>query len=465
MTHTVLAIDQGTSSTKAMVVGPERDVLGSAAADARPRYGSDGSVEVDPEGMLRSVLDAGRQAVARAGEPRIDAIGLANQGETVLAWDPATGRPLTPAISWSDRRAASICAELRGMADELRRITGLPLDPYFAAPKMTWIRRHLTRDGVVTTTDAWLVDRLTGEFVTDAATAGRTQLLDLDEVAWSPTAVDAFGLAGERLPRIVDTMTPVGETAAFGARAPVTALLPDQQAALLGAGATRPGRAKCTYGTGAFLVTPTGSTAHRPTTDLASCVAWRRAGRTRYCLDGQVQSAGSVVQWLVDNGVLGAATELDAVGGTVPDRAGVTFVPNADGPLGRLVGAAGDTQPGHVVRAVVEAIAVQVVLIAEAVGAEVGRPLDHVRADGGLSRSRLLMQAQADLLQQPVAVAAVADGTALGIAAAARLGLDAGLDLDHGGPPWQPAATYEPRISAAAAGERVAAYRTALAAS
>lgn len=186
------------------------------------------------------------------------AVGLANQGETVLAWDPATGRPLTDAIVWQDRRAEALCAELAPHAPSLREKTGLPLDPYFAAPKMAWIRRHLTRRGVVTTSDVWLVHRLTGAFVTDAATAGRTQLLDLDTTRWSDAALDAFGLAGERLPEVVDADTHVGTTTAFGPALPLTGLLVDQQAALLAQSVTEPGTAKCTYGTGAFLLAQTG---------------------------------------------------------------------------------------------------------------------------------------------------------------------------------------------------------------
>ncbi len=174
------------------------------------------------------------------------AVGLANQGETVLAWDPATGEPLTDAIVWQDRRAEPLCAELAEHAATVREITGLPLDPYFAAPKMAWLRRHLTRDGVVTTSDAWLVHRLTGAFVTDAATAGRTQLLDLDSLTWSRTALEVFGLAHEQLPEIVDADGHVGGTTAFGAEVPLTGLLVDQQAALLAQRVTEPGIAKCT---------------------------------------------------------------------------------------------------------------------------------------------------------------------------------------------------------------------------
>ncbi|WP_336320302.1 FGGY family carbohydrate kinase [Streptomyces lavendofoliae] len=470
MTGPVLAVDQGTSGTKALVICPERGVIGSARSPVRPRHLPDGRVEADPEELLGSVVDAGRRAVAAAGEP-VAAVGLSNQGETVLAWDPATGTPLTGAVVWQDRRATGICAELVPHADRLRELTGLPLDPYFAAPKMAWIRRHLTREGVVTTSDAWLVHRLTGEFVTDAATAGRTQLLDLDRVAWSPEALETYGLSGERLPRIVDAAGPVGGTRAFGPDLPLTGLLVDQQAALLAQGAVEPGAAKCTYGTGAFLLAQTGDRPRRGGSGLVSCVAWRLAGRASYCLDGQVYTAASAVRWLTDLGVIGEAADLDRVGSTVPDAGGVTFVPALAGlaapwwrgdARGSVTGLGLDTTAGHLVRALCEGIAAQVVELAAAAGADLGAPLTSLRVDGGLTRSALLMQTQADLLQLPVEVAESPDATALGAGALARLGLDPLLPLHEAVPRWRPSAVYEPRVGAARAAERMAAFRAAV---
>lgn len=475
MTGPVLAVDQGTSGTKALVVCPERGVIGSGAAPVRPRYLAGGRVETDPRELLGSVVTAGRAALADAGEP-VTAVGLANQGETVLAWDPRTGAPLTDALVWQDRRAEEICAELAPYAEELRATTGLPLDPYFAAPKMAWIRRRLTREGVVTTSDAWLVHQLTGggAFVTDAATAGRTQLLDLDTVDWSPRALEIHGLAGERLPRIVDAAGPVGTTSLFGgADVPLTGLLVDQQAALLAQGATEPGAAKCTYGTGAFLLAHTGDRPRRGGSGLVGCVAWRLGGRTDYCLDGQVYTAASAVRWLTDLGVIGGAADLDPVGSAVPDAGGVTFVPALAGLAapwwrgdvrGSVTGLGLDTTAGHLVRALCEGIAAQVVELARAAGGELGAPLASLRVDGGLTRSALLMQTQADLLQLPVEVSALPDVTALGAGVLARLGLDPELSLRQAVPPWRPAAVYEPRITSTEAAERMGAFRAAVAA-
>ncbi|MFI8291635.1 FGGY family carbohydrate kinase [Streptomyces sp. NPDC085614] len=472
MTGPVLAVDQGTSGTKAIVVCPERGVIGSGSAPVRPRYLPGGLVEVDPRELLDSVIAAGRAALAEAGTP-VAAVGLANQGETVLAWDPATGEPLTDALVWQDRRAAELCAELAAHGDSLRQWTGLPLDPYFAAPKMAWIRRHRTGAGVVTTSDAWLVHRLTGGFVTDAATAGRTGLLDLDTVSWSADALDVYGLGGERLPTVVDADTRVGTTTAFGPPLPLTGLLVDQQAALLAQSVTEPGAAKCTYGTGAFLLAQTGRSPRRGDTGLVSCVAWRLAGRTSYCLDGQVYTAASAVRWLTDLGVISGAEELDGVGGSVPDTGGVTFVPALAGLAapwwrgdvrGSLTGLGLDTTGAHLVRALCEGIAAQVAELADAAASDLGSPLTALRVDGGLTRSALLMQTQADLLQLPVEVSALPDATALGAAAVARLGLDPGLTVHEAVPDWKPSAVYEPRVTAAEAGERRAAFRDSVAA-
>lgn len=470
MTGNVLAIDQGTSGTKALVVSPDGTVIGTGEATVRPRYGDGGLVEVSPGSLLDSVLDAGKQALAAAGEP-VTAVGLANQGETTLAWDPRTGEPLTDAIVWQDRRAEALCAELADRADLLREITGLPLDPYFAAPKMAWIRRNLTRDGVVTTSDSWLVHRLTGAFVTDASTASRTLLLDLDSARWSRTAAQVFGLQDERMPRVVDAAGDFGVTTAFGAPVSLTGLLVDQQAALLAESCWEPGEAKCTYGTGAFLLANTGTRAQRSAAGLAGCIAWRFAGETTYCLDGQVYTVASAVRWLTDLGVIGGPEDLDRVGGAVPDTGGVSFVPAFSGlaaPWWRgdvraaVTGIGLDTGSGHLVRALCEGIAAQVVHLADAVAVDRGAPLTALRVDGGLSRSALLMQTQADLLQMPVEVYASPDATALGAAMAARVGSQPDLPFREALAPWTPAAVYEPRVSADHAAERLDAFRASV---
>jgi glycerol kinase len=465
----VLAIDQGTSATKALVVGPGNEVLGSAEVPvATVAVGRDG-VEADPEELWRSVEAAGARALASARVPA-DAVALANQGETVLAWDPATGKPLSRAIVWQDGRSASVCARLgAAAAEELLAITGLPLDPYFAAPKMTWLRENVTRDGVVTTTDTWLLHKLGARYVTDAATASRTMLLDLDAAAWSARACEIFGIDSRAMPDVADCDAVAGETTVFGGRPlPVAGIAVDQQAALFGQGCRERGDAKCTYGTGAFLLVTTGASAPRSTAGLSASVAWRLSGgQPAYCLDGQVYTAGSALRWLSSVGILDDPAGLDALAGTVPDSGGVVFVPALAGlgaphwapdARGVLTGLQLSTERGHIARAVAEGIAATVAQLAEAVTADIGAPLTALRADGGLTRSRVLLQAQADLLQVPVLVSGTPHATALGVAALARLALG---EVDDGVAAGVEA-TVRPSISKEISSERIAAFTAAL---
>jgi glycerol kinase len=451
----ILAIDQGTSATKALVVGPGGEVLGSGEVPVHPRSVPGHGVEQDPEELYASVIGAGSAALAAARAPA-DAIALANQGETVLAWDRRTGRPLTPAIVWQDRRSAAICTRLAGSAGRLAEITGLRLDPYFAAPKMTWVRENLSADGVVTTTDSWLLARLGAGYLTDASTASRTLLLDLDTVAWSAEACAAFGLDPDTLPEVADCAGVVGETTAFGPPLPVAGIAVDQQAALLAEGCLTAGEAKCTYGTGAFLLTTAGPEAVRSAGGLSTSVAWRLAGRSTYCLDGQVYTAGAAVRWLTEIGLLARPADLDAVGGSVPDSGGVTFLPALAGlgaphwrpaARGAFHGLGLGTTRAHMVRAVAEGIAASVALLAGCVAADTGAPLAALRVDGGLTRSRLLVQAQADLLQIPVQVCRSPDATALGVAALARLAMGDAASLAEAVWPVEVEATAEPAIT------------------
>jgi len=468
----VLAIDQGTSATKALLVAPGGEVLGHGEVPVRTRSVDGDGVEADPEELFGSVVAAGEAALAAAGAPA-HAVALANQGETVLAWDPATGTPLTPAIVWQDRRASVVCDRLADRADELSAITGLPLDPYFAAPKMTWLRENMTGDGVVTTTDTWLLRRLGAGYVTDAATASRTMLLDLGAVEWSEAACAAFGIEAGSLPRVADCAGVVGETSAFGRAMPVAGIAVDQQAALLAQRCLAAGDAKCTYGTGAFLLVTSGSVAARSGAGLSASVAWRLGGEATYCLDGQVYTAGSALRWLADLGVLGSPAELDAVGSAVPDSGGVIFVPAlaglgapywAPGARGLLSGLTLGTTRGHLARAVAEGIAATVAELASAAAADLGRPLVSLRVDGGLTASRLLMQAQADLLQVPVLLSrsGAADATALGVAALARLGTGEASSVGEALGADEAGEVVEPSISADEAAERLAAFRSAV---
>ena len=461
-----LAIDQGTSATKAVVV-VDGVVAGEAESPCSPTATVDGGVEVDPELLWRSVVTAGRDALAAAGGEPPDCVGLGNQGETIVAWDRATGAPIGNAIVWQDRRSESVCVELRraGHAERLAYITGLELDPYFVAPKIAWLLRRVGGDCAITTSDVWLGHRLCGSFVTDAATASRTLLLDLDTAAWSDEACALFGIDPATLAEVVDNAGVFGETTAFSDRpVPVTGLCVDQQAALFAEDCAAAGQAKCTYGTGAFLLASTGTQPTRSTNGLVGCVAWRLDGRSTWCLDGQVYTVGAAVTWLQQIGLIESPSDLDALGSTVDSAEGVTFVPGLAGlgapfwapnARGSITGLSLATSRAHIVRAVIDGIAAQVAWLARAAGSDLGSPLTRLRVDGGLTRSHLLLQTQADLLQIPVEVYPSPHATALGVAAFASLGHGGAADAAV----WSPSAVVEPRISADEAEQRLATWR------
>jgi glycerol kinase len=451
---TVLAIDQGTSGTKAIVVDPVDGVLAVAEEPVHPEYLAGGGVEQSPEALLDSVHAAGRRALNQAGRP-VEAVALANQGETVLAWDPSTGEPLSAAIGWQDRRSEALCATMDAAKDRVAERTGLVLDPYFSAPKMAWLRSEVTRHGVVTTTDAWLVHQLTGRMVTDVSTASRSLLTDLDSVSWDGELLDLFGLGDEMMPTIVACDEVIGTTRSFGGELTVAGLMVDQQAALLAEACTRAGTTKCTFGTGAFLLVNAGRIPVRSGHGLTCSAAWRIRDQTDYCLDGQVYAAASAVRWMIELGLLSSASELDQV--AAEDAGGVLCVPALAGlaaPWWRpdasaaMAGMTLSTRRGQIVRAVLEGIGSQIAALTAVVAGELGRPLTALRVDGGLTRSATLMQVTADLTQLPVEVFPSPHATALGAAAMGRLALDHRLDVESAVAGWTPQHRYEPAWTA-----------------
>jgi glycerol kinase len=324
---------------------------------------------------------------------------------------------------------------------------------------------------VVTTTDTWLLARLGAGYVTDAATASRTLLLDLATADWSAEACGVFGIDPADLPEVRDCAGVVGETTAFGPPLPVAGLAVDQQAALLAERCFAAGEAKCTYGTGAFLLANTGPAPVRSTAGLSASVAWRLGGEATYCLDGQVYTAGAAVRWLTGLGLLPGAEGLDAAGASVPDSGGAVFVPALAGlgaphwrpdARGAFLGLGLGVTRAHLARAVIEGIAASVALLAAAVTADIGAPLGRLRADGGLTRSRLLVQAQADLLQAPVEVSRSQDATALGVAALARLGAGECTALAEAVGQAEVEWVAEPAITPDQAAERCSVYNSAV---
>jgi glycerol kinase len=474
---TVLAIDQGTSATKAVVVDDDGTVLSFAEVPIKVHAGPAGAVELDPEELWASVVAAGSRALSSAGRPHLTAIGLANQGETVMAWDPRTSAPRGPAIVWQDRRAEVICDRLREHAAFLADHTGLELDPYFSAPKIVFLREQIGKQigsvPTITTTDTWMLHRLCGAFATDVATAGRSLLLDLDTGYWSERACEIFGIDPATLPAVVGNAEPLGDCAVFGGSVPVTGTCVDQQAALFAEHCHAAGEAKCTYGTGAFMLACTGDKPTRSGNGLVGCPAWRIADALTYCLDGQVYTVGAAVTWLIDVGIMSEPADLDRLGGSVGTSGGVTFVPALAGlaaPYWRpnakaaFTGMTLSTERGHLVRAAIEGIVAQVALLAQAAGRDLGSPLTRLRVDGGLTRSSLLLQTQADLLQAPVEVYPSPHATALGVAAFAHLGANPSSQSQLGATAWHPDVVVDPRIGGGEAAERLAAWQRVAAA-
>jgi glycerol kinase len=421
----ILAIDQGTTATKAVVIGDGGEVLAQASEKVATRALPGGGMEQDPEEIWGTVLTAGKEAAARSGR-RIDAVALATQGESVMASDPGTGEPLSALVTWQDRRAEGICRTLDGHADRLAAATGLRLSSYFTAPKLAWLRENATREGVVSTIDAWLLHRMTGRFVTDAATASRSLLVDLASGAWNPELVELFGLGGERLPQIVGNDEVIGETGVFGFPAPVAGVILDQPSALLAQRCLDAGRAKVTYGTGAFLLANVGAKPPAQPLPLPCSTAWQVGGGRTFCVDGQVFSCATALSWLAGIGVLDRVDELDRVAARTPGD--VVFVPGFDEPAGaRFSGLELSTDRGQIVAAVVYGIAASIAELYDLTGLEV----EALQVDGGLTNSRALLQAQADLLQIPVSAYRGAHATAQGAAALARLALDGASTIER----------------------------------
>lgn len=474
----VLAIDQGTSATKAVVFDDAHGIQAEVDVPLSGLHIADDVVEQDPESLWNSIVDAGRRAMTTAAGA-VDCVGVGNQGETVLAWHRSTGEPVTAALGWQDRRARATTEVMKSHAGALRRISGLPLDPYFAAPKMAWLREYLLtaeqRDDphiVTTTVDAWVLFRLCGAFVTDAATASRTMLLDINNVSWSSTAAELFGLDVASFPEIVACDQTVGMTDVFGSSTPVTATVVDQQAALFAQRCIDLGEAKCTYGTGAFLLANLGHTARLSEHGLATSVAWQLCDdRPVYCIDGQVYTAGAAIAWLRRLGLIADAADIDTIGLSVATADGVHFVPSLAGigaPVwdaaarGSFTGLSLSTTTAHLVRAVGEGIAAQVALLVRSIEADVGHRLSSLRVDGGITRSRLIMQSQADLLGIPVEVYPHECATALGVGAMAlrgRFGPGAETAILDG---WQPRKVYQPRLPSHEAADWLASWQSLL---
>jgi glycerol kinase len=431
----LLAIDQGTTGTTCLVVDGELRVLGRGYREIAQSYPRPGWVEHDPEELWESVLAAAEVALRNADvrPSQLAGIGIANQRETTVVWERSSGHPVAPAIVWQDHRTTERCRTLP--ADLIRERTGLVPDPYFSGAKLEWILDRAVaprRELACGTVDSWLVWRLTGGrvHVTDETNASRTMLLDLRRLAWDDDLLELFGVEPELLPEIVASSGIVGEGELLGASMPIAGLAGDQQAALFGQGCVSPGQAKATYGTGSFVLVNVGSVVPvAPAGLLGTAAARSHVSPPAYALEGAVLVAGAALQWLRDGlGLLGSAAESEELAASVESSGGVVFVPALTGlgspywdpeARGLVSGLTRGTTRAHLVRAALEAIALQVAAVIEAVPGDV----ELLRADGGAAANGFLMQLQADLLGCPVEVAGDVEATALGAAALAGLAL------------------------------------------
>ena len=466
----ILALDQGTTSSRAIVFDASGEVRAAAQREFRQIFPQGGWVEHDAVEIWATQSGVMHEAIAKAGIAARDiaAIGITNQRETTVLWERATGRPVAHAIVWQDRRTAGTCEALRaaGHAPTFQRRTGLVLDAYFSGTKLKWLLDHVpgararARRGELAfgTVDSWLVWNLTGGRVhaTDPSNASRTLLYDIHRGEWDDELCALLDVPREVLPAVVPSSGVCGATTIDGVEIPIAGIAGDQQAALFGQACHAPGLAKNTYGTGCFLLMNTGGNAVASVNNLLTTVAWSREGRTDYALEGSVFIGGAVVQWLRDGlGIIRSAHEVEALAASVPDNGGVYFVPAFAGlgaphwdpyARGSIFGLTRGATGGHLARAALESIALQSRDVLDAMQRDAGITLAGLRVDGGAAANDLLMQFQADILGVPVIRPKTVQTTALGAAYLAGLMMDVWESREQIAAQWQAERTFEPRM-------------------
>jgi glycerol kinase len=457
----ILAIDQGTTGTTCIVFDRDGRIAGRAYSEFEQHFPRPGWVEHDAGEIWQVTRRVAAEALGNAGIQGRDlaGIGITNQRETVVAWDPATGEPVHRALVWQDRRTAARCDELREAGHEplVRERTGLVIDPYFSGTKIEWLLRNAegAEGAVFGTIDSWIVFKLTGRHVTDYSNASRTMLFDIRELRWDEELCGLLGVDPGTLPEPVPSAKVYGRTGEFGGDVPVAGIAGDQQAALFGQACHHAGTAKNTYGTGSFVLLNTGTKVPAPEAGLLTTVAWGLGRETDYALEAAVFVTGAAVQWLRDGlGVIREAAETEALAASLEANDGVYFVPALTGlgsphwdpyARGTIVGLTRGSGRAHLARAALEAIAYQAVDAVRAQEAASGERLQSLKADGGAVVNRWLMQFQADVLGIPVVVPEIAETTALG--AAYLAGIATALwDQDQVEELWREAARYEPRM-------------------
>jgi glycerol kinase len=471
MSELVGAIDQGTSSTRFMVLDSAGSVVGSAQSEHTQIFPQPGWVEHDPVEIWSKTVEVIEAALSDAGiDPSdLDSVGITNQRETTVVWDRESGEPVANAIVWQDTRTASLCEQLAGEAGPRRFAdkTGLPLATYFSGPKVRWLLDHLgltdrAHRGELAfgTIDSWLAWQLTGSHITDVTNASRTLLMDLATTAWDSDIALEMGVPTHMLPDIVPSIGEIAECRGPLEGVPLTAMLGDQHAALFGQTCFRPGEAKNTYGTGNFLVMNTGTTPMQSASGLLTTVGYAIAGEdTVYALEGSIAVTGALIQWLRDNlGLIATAEDIEGLAATVEDNGDVYFVPAFSGLFaphwrpdarGVIIGLTRHSNKGHLARAALEAAAYQTKDVLDAMTEDSGVALSELRVDGGMTSNDALMQFQADLLGVDVVRPTITETTALGAAYGAGLAIGMWSDLDEIRRMWEESARWSPMMSSA----------------
>lgn len=471
----ILAIDQGTTGTTALLLDRLGGVIGRASREIAQIYPQPGWVEHSPREILDSCLHVADELMRETGVSpvQIEAIGITTQRETTLVWDRHTGEPVSNAVVWQCRRSAPICAALerQGMGPYVREKTGLPIDPYFSATKIRWILDNVPSgqaraergDLLFGTVDTWLLWNLTGRAVhaTDVTNASRTMLYDIARLEWDDGLLDALDIPRAMLPEVRPSSGVFGRTQAepFGGEIPIAGIAGDQHAALFGQACFRPGMIKSTYGTGCFVLANTGATRVSSGSGLITTIAWDIGDGVTYALEGSVFSAGATVQWLRDGlGIIRSSEEVNRLAESVADNGGVYLVPAFTGlgapywdpdARGAIVGLTRGSTAGHLARAALEATAYQTRGVVEAMAADASLDIDVLRVDGGGSASRLMMQHQSDMLGVPIERCAVSETTALGAGYLAGLATGTWKGTDEIEALWRSDAAFEPRMPVA----------------
>ncbi|MBI1861634.1 MAG: glycerol kinase GlpK [Deltaproteobacteria bacterium] len=474
MRQYILAIDQGTTGSTALILNGELEIVGTSSNDFPQHFPQPAWVEHDLNEVWQSVCLAAAGAIKEAGiDPgEIAGIGLTNQRETTCAWD-LNGLPLARAIVWQDRRTASECVKLKGKRLEkfISHRTGLLIDPYFSATKMAWMKKYVptVRDGLKTgtirfgTIDSFLLYRLTGgRHATDVTNASRTMMMNLASCNWDDDLLDLFGIPRAVLPEILPTAVEYGRTRGFlnvPDGTPITGIAGDQHAALFGQACFGKGDAKCTYGTGAFALLNTGTEPIFSKNRMLTTVAWKLGSKTTYCLEGSAFIAGAAVQWVRDGlGIIESSPAIEPLAASVPDSDGVTFVPALSGmgaphwlaeARGLITGITRRTSRAHIARATLEGVAFQVAELIAAMGKDFGKRISSLKVDGGAASNDLLMQFQSDILATKIVRSSIQETTAFGAGLQAGLGCGLWKDLDEISARWKNRGEFHPKISTA----------------